>query len=165
MNITLIGMSGVGKSFIGKKLAEQLKYKFIDVDRIIERKEGEKLPKILDKLGDEKFIELEGRTVMGLDGNKMVLAPGGSIIFHGVAMDYLRSISKIVYLKDKIENIKKNIKNTNKRGIVGLKNKTFEKIFDEREKLYEKYADFIVIVSNFDEKRIIRDIIKDVLKD
>ena len=50
MNITLIGMSGVGKSQIGKLLSEKLNYRFIDIDRIIENANGKKLQDILDSL-------------------------------------------------------------------------------------------------------------------
>ena len=38
MNITLIGMSGVGKSLVGKELSKVIKCDFIDIDEIIERK-------------------------------------------------------------------------------------------------------------------------------
>lgn len=159
MNITLIGMPGVGKSFIGKKLAKELGYKFIDVDDLIEEREGEKLQNVLDKLGDEKFIELEGKTILSLKGEGMVLAPGGSVVYSSSAMKYLNKISKIFYLKDGMKSIKKRIPNINSRGIVGLKNKTFEELFREREKLYLKYADFVVYVGDFDEERIVRDIL------
>ena len=39
-NLTLTGMMGVGKTTVGKNLAKKLKYNFIDVDKLIENKEG-----------------------------------------------------------------------------------------------------------------------------
>ena len=39
-NLTLTGMMGVGKSTLGKKIAKKLKYNFVDVDKVIELKEG-----------------------------------------------------------------------------------------------------------------------------
>jgi shikimate kinase len=51
MNITLIGMSGVGKSLVGKELSKVIKCNFIDIDEIIERKNNLKLQKLLEKLG------------------------------------------------------------------------------------------------------------------
>ena len=39
-NLTLTGTMGVGKSTVGKNLAKRLKFNFIDVDKVIEFKEG-----------------------------------------------------------------------------------------------------------------------------
>ena len=39
-NLTLTGMMGVGKTTIGKNLAKKLNYNFIDIDTVIEKKEG-----------------------------------------------------------------------------------------------------------------------------
>ena len=45
-NLVLTGMMGVGKSTVGEKLAKKLKFKFIDIDHIIETKEKTKIKDI-----------------------------------------------------------------------------------------------------------------------
>jgi shikimate kinase len=160
MNITLIGMPGVGKSFIGKKIALKLGYEFVDIDEIIEKENGMSIQKLLDKVGKEKFIELEGKAVLNLEGEEKIISPGGSVIYSNEAMKFLKKNSKIFYLKDYMEKIKKRVHNFNSRGIVGLKEKSFDELFLEREKLYEKYADFIIFVGDFNEKRIVGEILK-----
>ena len=49
-NLTLTGMMGVGKSTIGKNLAKKLNYNFIDVDKLIEAKEGLSINLIFKKI-------------------------------------------------------------------------------------------------------------------
>jgi shikimate kinase len=65
-NLTLIGMAGVGKSVIGRKLAEVLRYEFVDIDEQIENRFGVKLQEVLDRLGEQKFLETEEQAILGL---------------------------------------------------------------------------------------------------
>jgi shikimate kinase len=65
-NITLIGMAGVGKSVIGKELAKELLYRFIDTDELIEKKFNLKLQEIIDQWGEERFLEIEEQTILKL---------------------------------------------------------------------------------------------------
>jgi shikimate kinase len=144
MNITLIGMPGAGKSYMGKILAEWMKYSFIDTDILLENKFGMKLQKIIDDIGIEKFIKEEANIILELQNiDSTVLSPGGSIIYSSAAMDHLKKISNIVFLNVPLEMIKPRITETS-RGIVGIKEKTFEELFNERLPLYLKYADFVV---------------------
>lgn len=153
-------MPGVGKSFIGEKLAVRLGCKFVDVDKLIEKEQGMNLQEVLDKNGEENFIEIEKKAILSLNGDRIVIAPGGSIVYSPEAMEYLKKISKIIYLKDRLNNIKKRISNLGSRGVVGLKNKSFEELFRERERLYEKYVDFVVKIENFNEEKIVEEIVK-----
>ncbi len=58
-NLVLTGMMGVGKSTLGKILSERLNLKFIDVDKIIEKKESLSVNEIFTKKGEDYFRNLE----------------------------------------------------------------------------------------------------------
>lgn len=146
MNITLIGMSGVGKSYIGKKLAEKLNYNFIDLDEEIKKKTKLNLQYIIEKFGEKVFIEIEKNTALQLGSiQNCVISPGGSIVYSKHTMNYLKEISTVVYLVDSFQKIKnKIIKVIDNRGIIGLKKKSFKMLYEERKPLYEKYADILI---------------------
>lgn len=155
MNITLIGMPGAGKSYFGRKLADKLKYNFVDFDLIIEKEYKMTLPKVLDHLGDLEFIKKEGEVVIDgtKDKNSLIISPGGSIVYNQEAMKHLSSISKIIYLKSNLENIEK-IVAKRPRGVVGLKNKSVSELYKERSIFYEKWAELTVDVHQTEEKVI-----------
>jgi len=141
MNITLIGMPGSGKSFVGEKLAETLGCSFFDPDKILEQAHKKSLPKILGILGEEKFLQTEADlSVAAIEREHVaVLSTGGSIIYSDDTMEKLARLSTIVYLKVDINTIKDRIGDA-PRGIVGLKNKSLSQIYLERSSLYEKWA-------------------------
>lgn len=161
MNITLIGMSGVGKSRIGKLLSKKLNYDYIDIDRLIEQRNRKKLQEIVDCLGDEKFLEVEEEAILSIGvTNNVVISPGGSAIYSERAMDYLKTISKIVFLNATLQEIEMRAGNFSRRGIVGLKEKGLQKLFQERLPFYRKYADITVDIDNLDAERIADIIVK-----
>jgi shikimate kinase len=141
-SIVLIGMAGVGKSTVGRLVARTLGFRFIDGDDYICQKDGRPLQDILDSLGDESFLDLEKKLMFEIDLNShIVLAPGGSIIYHDDLMEYFKQNSVLVYLDDTIENIESRLPNAARRGIVGLGTKTLRQIYVERKPLYGKWAD------------------------
>ena len=147
-SITLIGMAGAGKSFMGRHLAKELGWQFIDTDDLIEQNAQKGLQEILDALGDEEFIKLEAKTILGLkDIRFKIISPGGSICYSDQAMKFLKENSLVIYLADSYSRIINRIRNLNSRGIVGLKNKSFEQLYKERAALYQKYADFTIDMS------------------
>jgi shikimate kinase len=91
---------------------------------------------------------LENKTILGLEYIQFkVISPGGSVIYSPQTMNFLKDNSIVVYLSDSYSRILNRIRNLNSRGIVGLKNKSFEQLYNEREQLYKKYADFTIDMS------------------
>lgn len=134
-------MPGSGKSYIGKRLAEKLDYTFVELDSILEQEFNLPLENILVNLGEDSFLEKQAEDVIlnTKNQNGLVVSPGGSIVYTDYAMEYLDKISKILYLETSLETIKERIEITS-RGIVGLKDRTLEELYNERILLYKKYA-------------------------
>jgi shikimate kinase len=156
MNITLIGMSGVGKSRIGKLLSKRLNYGFIDVDRLIEKANNKKLQDLIDCLGNEKFLELEENAILSIGRvSDSVISSGGSSIYSEKAMDFLKSISLVVFLDASLEEIRRRTVDFSGRGIVGLKEKGLERLFLERLPFYQRYADITVDVTGLSNEAVV----------
>lgn len=164
MNITFIGMPGVGKSTIGKSLAQEIKYNYLDIDQQMELNEGKTIQELLLALGDEKFILSEEKEVLRIKNkDNTIISTGGSIIYSKKAMLHLKEISRVIYLKCSINSLMRRIKNRTTRGIVGIKDKSFESIYKERTKLYEQYSDLEIDCESLDVKKIIAEI-KEAIK-
>jgi shikimate kinase len=146
-NITLIGMAGVGKSYIGERLAIKISYEYIKVDDLITLA-AEKIGVKKHLLPDEKFMELEEKAVLSLEGKKnSIFDTGGSVIYSNSAMKWLKENSFIIYLKDKPENIKKRFDERGEPHLIGIEGKSFKELLAERIRLYENYADLNIDVS------------------
>lgn len=157
MNITLIGMSGAGKTTIGKLLSKKLDYVFVDVDDLIKERIGTSLQSFIDSSGEDAFLEVEEQVVLDLDpSGNCIIATGGSMVYSRIAMDYLKSISTVVYLDVSFGSIARRI-DSSKRGVVGLKYKSLKMLYNERKKLYKKYADVHLKIRKNERKGVIAD--------
>lgn len=143
-NIVLIGMPGVGKSTIGVILAKVLGYQFIDADLLIQKSEGKLLKDIIREKGTDGFIEVENRVNSQIDAHRCVIATGGSVVYGKEAMDHLKSIGTVVYLKQNLWHLEKRLRNIKGRGVVLKPGQTLKDLYEERTILYEKYADITV---------------------
>lgn len=116
-NVTLIGMPGSGKSTVGVLLAKLLGYRFVDVDLLIQEREGALLQEILDTRGTQSFLDAEEAAVRGLDCRRTVIAPGGSAVCREGAALHLRGLGPVVYLQVPLEELTRRIRNLSTRGI------------------------------------------------
>ncbi len=143
-NLTLIGMPGAGKSTIGIILAKNLAMGFIDTDVLIQINHQKTLQQILDESGHLHLRDIEETEILKLNIDNHVIATGGSAVYSETAMEHLKRISKIIFLDVGLETLKKRIHNFETRGIAKAKNQTFEALFEERRRLYRKYADVTI---------------------
>ena len=143
-NIVLIGMPGVGKSTVGVVLAKALGYQFVDADLLIQEAEGKLLSELIEEHGTDGFIEIENRVNSQIQTHRCVIATGGSVIYGKEAMEHLKSIGTVVYLKQNLRVLQRRLRNLKGRGVVLKEGQTLVDLYKERTVLYEKYADITV---------------------
>lgn len=141
----LIGMPSSGKSTAGVLLAKRIGYGFIDCDLIIQGEQGLRLSEIIEKEGAEGFIDIEEKVNAGLYAKRCVIATGGSVVYGKRAMEHLKTLGKIVYLKLGVGEVERRIPSFQKRGVVMRGNiTTLKELYAERIPLYERYADITI---------------------
>ena len=143
-SIILIGMPGCGKSTVGVLLAKALCMQFLDTDIMIQRREKKPLQRIIAEKGNDYFSRAERRALMSLCPRGQVIATGGSVIFYPRAMEHLKTLGKVIFLDVPFEELERRIWNLESRGIVFKPGQDLRGLFEEREPLYKKYADFSV---------------------
>ena len=143
-NLVLIGMPGAGKSTVGVVLAKKLGYFFMDSDLVIQQREKRLLHEIMEAEGTDGFIEVENRVNASIQADRTVIATGGSVIYGNEAMEHLRQIGTVIYLKLSDKEIAHRLGDLNERGVVLKQNQTLTDLYQERTPLYEQYADLVV---------------------
>lgn len=143
-NIILIGMPGSGKTTIGTELSEKIGYGYVDSDSVIVAREGKRLSEIIAEKGTEAFLDIEAKINSELCAARCVIATGGSVIYRGYAMEKLKTLGKLVYLKLSYETIAARLGDLEARGVALKKGFTLKDLYEERTPLYEKYADIVV---------------------
>ena len=143
-NIVLIGMPGVGKSTVGVILAKTLGMNFVDTDLVIQKKEKKLLREIISEKGVDGFLNTEETIVSNVNVSNSVIATGGSVVYGRKAMEHLKDIGTVVYLKLSLEAVSARLSDIKGRGVVLKPGQTFENLYDERVRLYEEYADITI---------------------
>lgn len=143
-NIVLIGMPAAGKSTVGVVVAKRLGYEFVDTDLLIQKQEKRLLKEIIEQEGNEGFLAIENQVNRDLEVERAVISPGGSVVYCEEAMRHFKEIGTIVYLHVSYEEIYRRITNAKNRGVVLKEGQTLKDLYDERVRLFEKYADYTV---------------------
>ena len=160
-SLVLTGMMGVGKSTIGRLLAKKLRFKFIDVDRLIERQEKRSIKKIFDVDGEEYFRKIEEKVTFKILKNKssIIALGGGAFINNEIRKEIIKNCCSI-WLNLSLELLIKRYKRNNKRPLLEGKNLESEvkKILQSRKKIYA-LANFKINCDNMNKKDVVQKIL------
>jgi shikimate kinase len=102
--IVLVGLMGVGKSTVGRRLAGRLHLPFVDADREIEQAAGLSIPEIFARFGEDGFRDGERRVIARLiDGRPKVIATGGGAFMNNETRALILDRATAVWLDADIE--------------------------------------------------------------
>ena len=167
--IILIGMMGSGKSKCGNLLAKILKYKFYDIDKIIESEQNLKITQIFNKFGESYFRKIEKLTIekkikflLDSNTNAIVSLGGGGFNCKNIRKKLITD-TKVVWLDAPLDILAKRVGNSKNRPM--LKNNTLislQNLQEKRAKYYEE-AHIKVLTNDKSIKNICDEIIKGIL--
>ena len=97
--IVLVGLMGVGKTTVGKRLATRLHLPFVDADHEIEAAAGMNIAEIFDRFGEAYFRDGERRVIARLiDGSPKVIATGGGAFMQEETRELILARATAVWL-------------------------------------------------------------------
>ncbi len=106
LNIILTGFMGTGKTTVGKLLAQQLNYTFVDTDHLIEEKCTLSIPDYFKKYGEKAFRLQETEIAKELSSQKsLVVGTGGGMMLNPVNVNLLEKSGHIFCLTATAEEI------------------------------------------------------------
>lgn len=151
-NIVLIGFMGTGKSTVSELLKRRFAMEVVEMDQIIEERQGMSISDIFATYGEEYFRDLETNLLIEMQSQKnMVISCGGGVPMRERNVVEMKKNGRVVLLTAKPETILNRVKNNHNRPLLeGNKNVDF--IADLMEKRREKYQTAADIVIETDGK-------------
>ena len=155
-------MMGVGKSTVGKNLAQKLSYNFVDIDRTIESREGSTINLIFKNKSESYFRKLENEiSLEKLKKKNTVISLGGGAFLNKSIRREIKNTSVSFWLDVDVSELIKRLKKNKKRPLLYNKNLnvTVNKIYLERKKTYSE-ADYRIKCNFLGPDKIVDKILK-----
>ncbi len=148
-NIILCGFMATGKSTVGKQLARELRYRFLDMDALIEKETGTTIPQIFATQGEPAFRALESQLVDRITGwTGYVIATGGGTIVNPQNLARLKSCGIVISLTADVPTILRRTGQEDSRPMLqgGDKAERIRNLLTLREPFYSQ-ADIVLDTS------------------
>ena len=158
-SIVLVGMMGVGKSTIGRRLAARLKLPFVDADTEIEAAAGMTIPEIFERHGEPYFRDGETRVIARLlDGGPLVLATGGGAFMREETRARIAAKAVSIWLRADHDVIMRRVRRRADRPLLQTPDPegTVTRLLSEREPIYQN-ADLTISSREVPHDRIVEE--------
>ena len=140
-NIYLTGFMGTGKTTIGKILAKKLNLEFVEMDQIIEQREGQKIVNIFAEKGENYFRDKERALLEELSlKENLVISCGGGLICNEQNLNLVKNSGIAITLNASVSNIYERTKKYTDRPLLNVDNplKKIAELLNERTPYYEQ---------------------------
>ncbi|HER24772.1 MAG TPA: shikimate kinase [Candidatus Atribacteria bacterium] len=160
-NIIITGFMGTGKSVTAKELAQRLEMEFIDMDRVIEERQGASIADIFDRYGEKYFREQENILVRELSlQENLVIATGGGTFLNLDNIKTMNQEGKVICLYATPQALYSRLEKKNNRPLIkgdNLLNK-INHLLERRKKIYESF-DYKINTSNLSVQEVVDKIV------
>lgn len=161
-NLYLVGFMGTGKSTVGRQLAKQMNFQFVDSDQEIERVQGKPVSAIFAEQGEAAFRTMEREFVeRGHPAHGCVVACGGGLVVPPGMLELLRHRGVVICLHAPIETIIERIMHTTHRPLLQAEDpaQRLRDLYAQREALYRRTGTMVLT-----DRRPLREIAAHVLR-
>ena len=148
--VVFVGLMGVGKTCIGRRLAHRLDLPFVDADKEIEEAAGCSIPEIFERHGETYFREGERRVILRLlDNPAHVLSTGGGAFMDAQTRAAVRERAISVWLRADLDLMLRRVSRRNDRPLLQVADPRakLQELIDQR---YATYAEADMTVDSMD---------------
>jgi shikimate kinase len=161
-NLYLVGFMGTGKSTVGRQVARQMNFEYIDSDHEIERLQGKPVSQIFAEQGETKFRALEREFIEhGHPAKKCIVSCGGGLVVPSGMLELLRRRGVVICLHAPIETILKRTLHSTHRPLLRVEDpaQRLRELYAQREEIYRRTGTMVLT-----DKRPLREIATHVLR-
>ena len=162
INLYLVGFMGTGKSTVGRQVAKQLGFQFLDSDHEIERQQGKPVAAIFAEQGEAAFRALEREFVEhGHPSRQCVVAGGGGLVVPPGMLELLRVRGIVMCMHAQIETILQRTMHTTHRPLLQVEDPEarLRELYAQREEIYRRTGTMVLT-----DRRPLREIVAHVLR-
>ena len=148
--VVFVGLMGVGKTCIGRRLAQRLELPFVDADKEIEEAARCTIPEFFERYGEQQFREGERRVILRLLDNPVhVLSTGGGAFMDAQTRAAIRERAISLWLRADLDLMLRRVSRRNDRPLLQVADPRakLQELIDQR---YPVYAEADITVDSVD---------------